>query len=196
MFYDRIITVMRMKDRRKIQGIMLIELLMGLAIASILAAISLPSCSYYINKYKILDLTRQLVESLYVTKQLAIVRGQVHYFNLSASIDVDESVGDGENNHDLIAISPCWVISAEQGCDCLMSISACQSNYGHTLKNVNTIAMTVNRPSLSFSPLFGMTNGATYRLSLEGFMIAVIVSSQGRIRVCMLNGESASYEAC
>lgn len=181
---------MRMQERTRIQGITLIDLLMGLAIVSILAAISLPSCSYYINKHKILDLTRQLVESLYVTKQLAIVRNQVHYFNLSSNMNV------AENSNEFTVAKYCWVISAVQDCHCLISTSACQSHYGRTLKNVNAISMTANRPSLSFSPLFGMTNGATYLLSLEGFVIAVIVSSQGRIRVCMMNGESASYAAC
>lgn len=193
---------MGMQERTRIQGVTLIDLLMGLAIVSILAAISLPSCRYYINKHKILDLTRQLVESLYVTKQLAIVRNQVHYLNMSSSTNIGNNVGNNvgnsieQNSHALIVTQSCWVISASQHCHCSITTSACQSHYGRTLKNVNAISMTANRPSLSFSPLFGMTNGATYQLSLEGFVIAVIVSSQGRIRACMLNGESASYAAC
>lgn len=173
-----------MQDRRKVEGVTLMALLVGLAIVSILAAISLPSFSYYINKYKILDLTRQLVEALYVTKQLAIARDQVHYFNVN------------QQGNDLIAVKSCWVISAVSHCNCVISTVSCQSHYGFTLKNVNAISMTVNRASLSFSPLFGMTNGATYLLSLEDFVIAVVVSSQGRIRVCMVDGESASYAAC
>lgn len=181
---------MTMRCRQKSQGISLMGLLMALAITAILVTISLPSYRTYISKNKLLDLTRQLVEALYVSKQLAITRGQVHYLNFHSSTHISEGGGDPAS------IESCWVISAVQSCSCLISAELCQSYYGRRFTNVSSVAMVVNRPQLSFSPLFGKTNGATYRLALDSLETKVIVSGQGRIRVCMASGESANYAAC
>lgn len=168
----------------KSSGITLIELLVTLAILTILMALSVPSYSDYVHKNKLSNLTRQLVEALTITKQLAIVRGQRHYFNVQvndAAISIPES---------------CWVISHIDSCNCLTPHILCQAKYGQVSAAITDIELIINRASLSFSPLFGATNGASYQLSLGRFSTKVIVSTQGRIRICMARGESAIYGNC
>ncbi|MDX2321276.1 MAG: prepilin-type N-terminal cleavage/methylation domain-containing protein [Moritella sp.] len=185
---------MQIGCKRKSQGVTLIGLLMALAILALLAGFSLPSYRAYMAKNKLLDLTRQLVEALNVTKQLAILRGRAHYFN----INTDMSLNGNGNSSDLV-IEPtksCWVISYVEQCSCSISNPSCRSNYGRVTTLISGVSMTVNRPKLSFSPILGSTNGATYQLALDRYIIKVIVSTQGRIRVCMESGESASYASC
>lgn len=176
--------MMTMRCRFKSRGITLIDLLMTVAILAILMAVSMVSYNGYVNKNKIFNLTRQLVEALNVTKQLAIVRGQQHYFN----VQINSSV--------ITRHESCWVISHIESCDCLTSSALCQSKYGQVSAAISDIALTINRPRLSFSSVFGSTNGATYRLSLGRYAIKVIVSTQGRIRVCMERGDSTIYASC
>jgi len=170
--------------RLKSPGLTLIELLLGLAIMTILMAISLPSYSAFVHKNKLTNLTRQLVEALNVTKQLAVVRGIPHYFNVQV------------NNPVITTGGACWVISHIENCDCLISPSLCQSQYGQVNAVIGDIELSINRAHLTFSPLFGLTNGATYHLSIGRFATQVIVSTQGRIRVCMEQGDSAIYASC
>ncbi|QUM82071.1 prepilin-type N-terminal cleavage/methylation domain-containing protein [Moritella sp. 5] len=168
----------------KLQGLTLIELLVALAILIILMASSTPSYRALVNKNKICHLTRQLVEALNVTRQLSIVRELPHYFTVQV------------NNSLITAVELCWVISQLENCDCFTSSALCQSKYGQVSAVKSGIEIVTNRPHLSFSPLFGMTNGATYQLSLGRFSTKIIVSTQGRIRVCMVRGESAIYAPC
>ena len=168
----------------KLQGLTLIELLLALAILTILMTFGAPSYSAFVNKNKISHLTRQLVEALNVTKQLAIVRGIPHHLNVQA------------NNSLVTTVELCWVISQLENCNCFTSSALCQSKYGQVSAVISDIKLSTNRPHLSFSPLFGMTNGATYQLSLGRFSTKIIVSTQGRIRVCMAQGESAIYAPC
>jgi len=168
----------------KLHGLTLIELLIAISILAILMALSLPSYSTYANKNKIGNLTRQLVEALNTTKQLAIIRGAPHYLNLQV------------NNTAISSEKSCWVISHIGSCDCLVSKNLCQSKYAQVSVVFGDIDVSSNRPKLSFSPLFGMTNGATYLLSLGRFTTKIIVSSQGRIRVCIVHGDSSLYAAC
>ncbi|SQD78598.1 GspH/FimT family pseudopilin [Moritella yayanosii] len=173
-----------MHCKLKSLGLTLIELLLSLAIVTILMALSVPSYSAYVNKNKLCNLTRQLVEALNVTKQLAIARGVPHYFNVQI------------NNSVMTAGESCWVISQFENCDCFTSSALCQSKYGQVSATINDIELSTNRSQLSFSPLFGMTNGTTYHLVSGGFATKVIVSTQGRIRICMDRGESAIYAPC
>lgn len=168
----------------KLSGITLIELLLTLAILTILLALSVPSYSGYVHKNKLSNLTRQLVEALTITKQLAIVRGQRHYFNVQVNRAVTRP------------FESCWVISQFENCDCLTSHALCQAQYGQVTAVISDIELIINRASFSFSPLFGTTNGARYQLSLGRFSTQVIVSTQGRIRVCMARGDSAIYAPC
>ena len=177
--------LMRMIHRKlKSPGLTLIELLLTLAIVTILMALSGPSYSAYVNKNKLGNLTRQLVEALNITKQLALLRGERHYFNVQVNNAVNSTV------------KSCWIISHHENCDCLTSTTLCQSTDGQASAAISDIELTVNRPHLSFSPLFGTTNGASYQLSLGRFSTMVIVSTQGRIRVCMVRGDSAIYAPC
>lgn len=185
-------------------GVTLIELLVVLAILTILMALSAPSYSRYLDKNKLMGLTRQLVEALNVTKQLAIVRGQQHYFNVQvnhlgnntithlATNSATNAVTNSANS----ALGLCWNISHLKNCHCLTANTLCQSRYGQVSVDISDIALVINRASLSFSPLLGTTNGASYQLSLGRFSTQVIVSGQGRIRTCMVRGESAIYAAC
>ena len=175
---------MTMQCKFKLQGLTLIELLLTLAILTILMACGAPSYSAYVHKNKLCNLTRQLVEALNITKQLALLRGEQHYFNIQVNNAVNST------------FDSCWVISNNENCDCLISTALCQSNYGQASAAISDIALSVNRPNLSFSPLFGTTNGASYQLSLGRFSTMVIVSTQGRIRVCMVQGDSAIYAPC
>jgi len=168
----------------KLQGLTLIELLLALAILTILMAFGAPSYSAFVNKNRISHLTRQLVEALNVTKQLAIVRGIPHHLNVQVQ------------NSSMNTVELCWVIGQLENCDCFISSTLCQSQYGQVSAVISDIEFSTNRPRLSFSPLFGMTNGATYQLSLGRFSTHIIVSTQGRIRVCMNSGESAIYVPC
>ncbi|CAM2966300.1 prepilin-type N-terminal cleavage/methylation domain-containing protein [Moritella viscosa] len=168
----------------KLQGLTLIELLLALAILAILMASSAPSYSALVNKNKICHLTRQLVEALNVTRQLSIVRGLPHHFHVQV------------NNSLITTVELCWVISQLENCGCFTSNSLCQTKYSQVSTAISDIELSTNRPHLSFSPLFGMTNGATYQLSLGRFSTKIIVSTQGRIRVCMDRGESAIYASC
>ena len=173
-----------MQCKFKLQGLTLIELLVTLAILIILMASSAPSYNAFVNKNKICHLTRQLVEALNVTRQLSIVRELPHYFNVQV------------NNSLITAVELCWVISQLKNCDCVTSSALCQSKYGQVSAVKSGVELSTNRPHLSFSPLFGMTNGATYQLSLGRFSTKIMVSTQGRIRVCMNRGESAIYASC
>jgi len=168
----------------KSQGITLIESLLTLAILTMLMAFSVPSYSEYVSKNKLGNLTRQLVEALNITKQLAIQRGEKHYFN----VQVNSSV--------INTYESCWVISNIEDCDCLTSSDLCQAQYGQVTAATSGIELIINRPRFSFSPLFGATNGASYQLTLGRFSTMVIVSSQGRIRVCMEQGDSTIYASC
>lgn len=168
----------------KLHGIGLIDLLMTMMILAMLMTLSVPSYRIYVDKNRIFNLTRQLVEALNVTKQLAIKRGQSHYLNIKV------------NSDDITSSESCWVISDSENCDCFTSTTLCQAKYGQVSAAIKNVDISSNRPSLSFSPLFGSTNGATYRLSIAGYAIKVIVSTQGRIRGCMETGASAIYAAC
>lgn len=168
----------------KLRGIGLIDLLMTMMILAILMALCVPSYRIYIDKNRIFNLARQLVEALNVTKQLAIKRGQSHYLNIQV------------NNSGITGSEPCWVISDRENCDCFTSTTLCQAKYGQVSAVIKNVDIISNRSSLSFSPLFGSTNGATYRLSITGNVIKVIVSTQGRIRACMETGVSAIYAIC
>ncbi|PKH04718.1 prepilin-type cleavage/methylation domain-containing protein [Moritella sp. Urea-trap-13] len=168
----------------KLSGITLIELLLSLAILTILLAVSVPAYTGYVDKHKLSNLTRQFVEALTITKQLAIVRGQRHYFNVQVSNTVTST------------FESCWVISDSENCDCLAPHTLCQTQYGQVSSVISDIEISINRARLSFSPLFGATNGASYQLSLGRFSTQVIVSTLGRIRVCMIGGDSAIYGPC
>jgi len=176
--------MLMLHGKLKSSGLTLIELLLTLAILTILVALSVPPYTEYVHKNKLCNLTRQLVEALNITKQLAILRGDQHYFNVQV------------NNSAISTFESCWVISQLENCDCLTSSTLCQANYGQVSAAISDIELIVNRASFSFSPLFGTTNGASYQLSLGSFSTKVIVSTQGRIRVCMVRGDSAIYAPC
>ena len=165
-----------LKTKYKSQGITLIELLVTLAVLAIIAGIGLPSYNAIMNETKLVGLTQQLVEALRVTKQLAITRDKTQYFNL-------------------VMPDRCWGISSQPVCDCSVSSSCTLENY-QISTDYSTITLNTNRDTLSFSPLSGSTNGASYTLNVGSGSVKVKVSTLGRIRACSETGGSTFYANC
>lgn len=164
--------------KHKSQGITLIELLVTLAVLAIIAGIGLPSYNTIVNETKLVGLTQQLVEALRVTKQLAITRDKTQYLSVN-----------------LIKPGRCWGISSQPVCNCSTSTSCALENYQFST-DYSTITLNTNRDTLSFSPLSGSTNGASYTLSAGSGSVKVKVSTLGRISACSETGDSTLYANC
>jgi type IV fimbrial biogenesis protein FimT len=164
--------------KHKSQGITLIELLVTLAVMAIISGIGLPSYNAIVNETKLIGLTQQLVEALRVTKQLAITRDKTQYLSVN-----------------MVGPERCWGISSQPVCNCSVSSSCALENY-QISTDYSTITLNTNRDTLSFSPLSGSTNGASYTLSAGSGSVKVTVSTLGRIRACSETGGSTLYANC
>jgi type IV fimbrial biogenesis protein FimT len=167
-----------LKAKHKSQGITLIELLVTLAVMAIISGIGLPSYNAIVNEIKLAGLTQQLVEALRVTKQLAITRDKTQYLSIN-----------------LVKPTRCWGISSQPVCNCSTSTSCALENY-QISTDYSTITLNTNRDTLSFSPLSGSTNGASYTLSAGAGSVKVKVSTLGRISACNETGDSTLYADC
>lgn len=170
---------MLLKANHKQQGTTLIELLVTLAVLAIIAGIGLPSYNAIVNKSKLVSLTQQLVEDLRVTKQLALTRNKKQYFSVNLAMP-----------------ERCWVISSQPVCPCSASTSSCALENYQINTDYSTISLNTNRDTLSFSPLSGTTNGASYTLSVGSDSVKVKVSTLGLIRACTEAGGSILYADC
>jgi type IV fimbrial biogenesis protein FimT len=169
-----------LKAKHKSQGITLIELLVTLAVMAIISGIGLPSYNAIVNEIKLTGLTQQLVEALRVTKQLAITRDKTQYLSVN-----------------LIKPGRCWGISSQPVCNCSVpSSSSCALENYRISTDYSTITLNTNRDTLSFSPLSGSTNGASYTLSAGAGSVKVKVSTLGRISACSETGDSTLYANC
>lgn len=160
------------------KGITLIELLVTLAILAIISGIGLPSYNALVNKSKLVTLTQQLVEDLRLTKQLALTRDKQQYFSINLAMP-----------------ERCWGISSQPVCSCRASSSCALENY-HISTDYSTVTLNTNRDTLSFSPLSGSTNGASYTLSVGADSVKVKVSTLGLISACTEAGGSTIYADC
>ena len=162
-------------------GLSLLELLITLSIVAILAGIGVPRYTRLFQQNQLLALTQQLIESLRMTKQMAISRNQAYYLSLPSSPG-----------------SPlyCWSISPIANCNCTDSPVSCQPDIVVVSADLQRIDSQSNRSQLTFSPLLGSSNGGSYTLTYGHASVKVIVSTLGRVRACMQSGESSAYANC
>lgn len=159
-------------------GMTLLGLLIVLSIITLLTSVGITSYKPFIQKSQILDVARALEESLRLAKQWSLVTNQKYYLDINSDTTIR-----------------CWGVSPDSSCSCA-DISGCSVNTYSINPDYAQMNISSNRTKLLFSPLFGNTNGATYKLTNQNYAIHIVVSTIGRIRICMAKGESVLYASC
>lgn len=158
------------------KGFTLLELLCAILIAAILSAVGHASYSLFFEQRKILNITAEFSEALHTARQWSMASRRDHYFYLFISNS-----------------AVCWNVSLNSDCQCELSK---QCGLLHKDLIPNDINISTNKTRLSFSSTFGNTNGATFRFSGDEYATKVIVSTIGRIRICVDDPDGGFYAKC
>ncbi|MEN8168656.1 MAG: GspH/FimT family pseudopilin [Pseudomonadota bacterium] len=161
---------------RQEKGFTLIELMITVAILSVVLGIAVPSMSSFMDKRRVIDAAEAVHSMLVYARSEAIARST----NVAARIDAN-AMGVSTNtacnpSHILTDASPC-VLSVD-GVNVLKRVVT--SDYPGV-----TFATTTNQ--ITFDPTRGTVpvgQNGTIRVSYEDYEIRVIIGVIGRVRLC------------
>lgn len=184
-------------DDRAHSGFTLIELMVTLAVAAILATTALPAFSDLLDSQRLRATAQQIATDLRYARSEAIKR--------HAAIPIGVSFTPGSEW--------CYGISQQLPCDCHIqdwqSDDACLLDLAHerqlhtiasdTRAHIELFETSFNSDETQFDPLRGIATAGTVKLrSARGKYLNVIVSTLGRVRICApSDSESpAGYAPC
>jgi type IV fimbrial biogenesis protein FimT len=154
-------------------GFTLIELMVTVAVAAILAMIALPSFSGLMEKYRVTRATETLAATLYLAKSEAIKR------NAPVSLVFTHS-----------GAVWCYGLTTATTCDCT-TVNACQLDGAESvIKSAQFKGVTLANPAsgvaFSFSPIRGtsIANSAQFVSAELGYQSRVMLSGFGRVTSC------------
>lgn len=179
---------MRSTRRKSDHGLTLIELLVGLAIVAVVAAIAVPALTGWLDQHRL----RAAATVIQGDLRLAQSEAQKRQRNLAVSISAST---DGD----------VWCLgwSLAGGCDCRQPAS-CQIDgvervvHGHEWPGIRLLP-GISGGTFGFNPVRGtVTAGNVTLRDPDGRAIRVIVHGMGRIRTCVPVGapEMAGLPTC
>ncbi len=169
---------------RLYQGLTLIELLMVLTVAAILAAAAVPAFLDLVAKQRLKGAAETLYGHLQHARLMAIKE------NMPITVTFQDSVQRDDWCYGLSDTGPC---RCETGSNCYLD-----GGSGPTIgpKDFRGIDLRSNfhRDQVTFKPLLGAGNAGTVALSRGSQSILIIVSTLGRVRMC--SDHISGYPPC
>lgn len=170
-------------------GFTLVELMVVVAIVAIIAAIAVPSFNDFVAKNRVKGAAEEIYGLILQAKSEAPIR--------DADISINTNTG---------ANPWCMGFSTTVNCDCTNTTSCVVPVAGtNVLQVVNgtdyngvTIAETFANTGTTFSlPRVTATQAGTISVVSGNWQLNIIISTQGRIRVCNPNNNTMTgYDAC
>jgi len=174
-----------MTSIRAQKGFTLVELMVVVAIFTIMATMAAPSFNSFFDVYRVKRAGDSVSAFLINTKSEAVKRNR----NVSAVI-----TGSGA--------TWCVGMTEDDTCDC-STAGACKiDGVDRAIRSISFKGVELNGPdsehAFQFKPLRGtVTGNETVELESEdGLMLNVVVSSIGRIRLCSPSGSIGGYPVC
>ncbi len=177
-----------MQRRTATQGFSLVEAMVALAVAAVLAGTAAPSLAEFIANRRLDGVASQLATDIQFVRTDAVARNQpvrISFMNSTAG--------------------SCYVVHTGPAaqCTCGASGSAVCSGGAQELKTVQlpaagSVSVQANTGSVLFDPLHGTTSPtATVRVvAANGRAIHHVINLMGRVRSCSPLGAVPGYRAC
>lgn len=171
---------------RKLRGVTLIELIITVAIAGILAAVAAPSFRTMMRKNRVDGMTNQLAASLNLARSEAVKRGK----RLTVCKTADPAASNPVcSNSSSVAWQSGWLVFVDEstqgtvdGADIRLQVNQPAesavaidgaTNYAHYISYLPTGLSNVNG---------GVANG-TFTICMEGVQRRIVISTIGRINI-------------
>jgi len=187
---NKLLCSLIMEDSRH-SGFTLLELLVTLALVSLLAGLAVPAMGRFLDTARLRSATEALAQELQQARNHALSHQQNVYFSLAVS-----------------AQRWCYGWSQLAACDCTAGTSA--ANACHTgserqrrvhyrlSTDFPSVELNTTRPvalrTLRFSPVRGTAGADSFALRNDAGELRVIVSPLGRVRIC--STDERGYPAC
>jgi type II secretion system protein H len=175
------------RNKRQQSGFTLLELMIALAVLSIVISVGIPSMRDAVEKGNTTAAAEEIYSQIQVARSESIARSQTVFMNLSEGTE--------------------WALgfSSDQNCDPTDNVPAC------TLPNLDganpithrvtfgdhegmDIASTANQ--ITFMPQRGTASGATISITSQGdngYAVNVIVGALGQVSLCSPDADPAAY---
>ena len=172
-------------------GFTLLELLITLALAALLAGLAVPAMGRFLDNARLRAATETLTQELRLARNHALTYQQKTYFTVSA-----------------VAGHWCYGWRDASPCNCKATsseVAQCRTHLGNPQRlnrrlsvDFPTIQLDTNSASathsMRFSPIRGTAGATSFYLLNEQAKVRIIISPLGRIRVCSATGHG--YPAC
>lgn len=166
------------------RGFTLVELLVVLAVGSILLAIAVPGYGFLVNTSRVAAVTNDLVGALQLARSEAIKRGtRVTVCRTSNPMAVQPLCDSAANWHEG------WLVFVDDGSrgvidsgDTLLRVQGRSSSAGTNITSKSIYQYVSYRPSGMSQGSNGLANG-TISICLEGSQRDIVISRAGRIRL-------------
>jgi type IV fimbrial biogenesis protein FimT len=164
------------------QGLTLVELIVTLAIVSILLAIAIPGYANFMNFNRLVAVTNDLASSLQLARSEAIRRGiRVTVCKSGNSMDTDAACDSSAGWHQG------WLVFVDGGTkgvvdpgDSILKVHGGVPEVGITASNFSAYASFL--PSGSSQGPSGLGNGSLY-VCVAGSKRSIIINTIGRMRI-------------
>ncbi len=173
------------------RGFTLLELVLALAVLTVLLAVGVPGFSALADKSTLRGAARALHADLWLARSEAIKRNRPVTLSFGRVSDTQWCYGLAEG---------------KTGCDCLAGDCAIDGvRQVRTSQDIGAGVLMQALPRffpggvsrITFDPMDGTAGNGTIRLvSGEGVEARVVVSRLGRVRVCTSNSETYGLEGC
>lgn len=163
----------------KPQGFTLIEVMVVVAVAAILAAVAAPSFSDFIDKTRVRGSVENMVSDISFAKSESVRRGENIFFNFAT--------GNGS----------CYAIGTSAGCDC-SSCDVKKKTNSAFLADYSGVSITA-ASNFSFSPRIGAPSAAVVielTSARSGRVAKISMNELGFASVCMKVGSMSGWSAC
>lgn len=174
-----------MTPHHRAQGISLLEVIMVIALISLLAAQSAPAFYAWLERSALTATTHQTVALLRQAQQLA----------LANQTSVSVSIAPGK--------PWCLALSDQPRCDCFSAESCRLSGIAYRFAPASSLlTLTSNRAQAAFSILFDGLNGSSFTsagtltLAATSASARIIISPLGRVRACSVGGSLTGLARC